>query len=310
MYENRFGVPDTLPAGYGGGEPATIRMNAGSPAVAHTISARPASLPGRPLGHIPAQAAAVVRFSDLEDDDEADLDDAYNYGYEFSEGYGGFGAVKEGPAIKRDKKLKLKYRDWDDGKGYVYRQYSNGSYAIVKGKAPKGITANIPFTAKENAKAFEAVKAAVEAAIGPFPAGAKPSKASKKKGKKKGKKADVGKLAMRAVETAGKLSYKFLPSGAEAPAVEEEGGASEEAAAEEETTEAWYARKFFGLPTWGWIGLGTVAAAATVYAVTRPARSPSAPAAAATSTRPAKAKKAAAPLAETEAQADVEVGEE
>jgi hypothetical protein len=309
MYENRFGVPDTLPDGYGGGAPSTVRMNAGSPAVAHTVSMRPASLPGRPLGHMPAPAVAVVRFSDLEDDDEADLDDSYDYGYEFAEGYGGFGAVKEGPAIKRDKKLKLKYRDVGTAADpYIYRQYSNGSYAIIQGKTPAGVTLGVPFTAKENAKAFAAIKAEVEKSVGPFPAGAKPSKASKKKGKKKGKKVDAGKLAMRAVETAGKISYKFLPSGAEAPAVEEEGGAGGGAAAEEETTEAWYARKFLGLPTWGWIGVGTVAAAATVYFVSRGSTTPAAGAPPAS--RPAMAKKAAPRPAETEAEADAEVGEE
>lgn len=307
MYENSFGVPDTLPAGYGGSSAPTVRMNAGTPAVAHSTPSRPMTMAARPLGQVPTPAAAVVRFSDLEDDDEDDLEDDSIYEYEFSAGYGGFGAAKIGPPIKRDKKLKLKYRDWDDGKGYVYRQYSNGTYAIVQGKAPKGITANIPFTAKENAKAFDAIKAQVEGAIGPFPAGAKPSKASKKKGKKKGKKVDVGKLAQVGLESAGKIAGKFQPSGSEAPATDAEAEV-DTAPAAEESVEAWYARKFFGVPTWGWLSIGA-AAGLTIYLATRKTSGTVPPPPAAAPKPPAKA--AAAPKAlPAPAPAEAEAAEE
>ena len=269
MYENSFGVPDTLPAGYGGvqSEPASVHPNA-----------LPASVLSRPQHQAPPQQQApargrmrvvpnpppgfhqmpavpgVVRLSDVENEFDEPEGPVYEYGYD------AFGAAK-GPAIKTDKKLKLKYRDWDDGKGYIYRQYANGSYAILKGAAPKGIKANAPFTEKENAKAFAAIKAQVEAAIGPFPTKTK-----------KGKKVDVGKLAQTSLEIAGKVSKKFEQSGKASPAADvvETEPSTEVAATPSEEDLPWYAKRVFGIPMWGVVVGGVVVAGGLYFAFSQP----------------------------------------
>ena len=303
MYENSFGVPDTLPAGYGGAqsEPASVHPNALGTSVLSRPQQQPARQPEPPRGrmrvvpnpppgfHQMPAVPGVVRLSDVENEfDEhtgpvyeygaSDFDPSFDYEYEFYEGYGGYGAADSGPPIFKDKKLKLNYRDWDDGKGYIYRQYSNGSYAIIQGAPPKGVTAGVPFTAKQNSKAFAAIKAQVEGAIGVFPAGAKPSKPSKKKGKKKkGKKVDVGKLAQTSLEVAGKVAKKFEASGQAAePTDAAETDAAAAAPAPSDDDMPWYAKRVFGLPMWGVVVGGVVVAGGLYFALKKPSV-PSAP---------------------------------
>lgn len=265
MYENSFGVPDTLPAGYGGAqnEPASVHPNAlpasvlsrpqhqAPPQQQAPARGRMRVVPNPPPGfHQMPAVAGVVRLSDVENEFDEPEGPVYEYGYD------AFGAAK-GPAIKTDKKLKLKYRDWDDGKGYIYRQYSNGSYAIIKGKTPSGVKLGVPFTAKENAKAFAAIKAEVEAGIGPFPTKTK-----------KAKKIDVGKLAQTGLEVAGKVSKKFEQSGKASPASEVDTSSAAPAASEEDLP--WYAKRVFGLPMWGVVVGGAVVAGGLYFAFRQP----------------------------------------
>jgi hypothetical protein len=209
----------------------------------------------------------VLKLSDLENE----FDDPYQNVYE----YGAFGAAKySGPRILVDEALRLYSRDWDDGKGYIYRQYSDGAYAIMKGKPPKGITSGKRFTSKENAAAFAAIKQQVEAAIGPFPTGKKLEKAiaaTKKTAKPKGKKLDVGKLAQTSLEIAGKVSKKFEESGKASEAVEE---APTDVSTTTETSEAdlpWYAKRVMGLPVWGLVAGAVVVSGGLYLALKKPA---------------------------------------
>jgi len=284
MYENSFGVPEMLPAGYGGeqGSPSTVRMNALPSAVpTHLVQQNqqqrrppmrvvPNSPP--PGFHQVQNVPAVLKLSDLENE----FDDPYQNVYE----YGAFGAAKySGPRILVDEALRLYSRDWDDGKGYIYRQYSNGAYAIMKGKPPKGVTSGKPFTSKENAAAFAAIKQQVEAAIGPFPTGKKLEKAiaaTKKTAKPKvkdtkGKKLDVGKLAQTGLEIAGKVAKKFEESGKASEAVEE---APTDVSTTTETSEAdlpWYAKRVMGLPVWGLVAGAVVVSGGLYFALRKPA---------------------------------------
>jgi len=286
MYENSFGVPEMLPAGYGGeqGSPSTVRMNALPSAVPAPLAQASRRAPMRVVPNSPPpgfhqvqNVPAVLKLSDLENE----FDDPYQNVYE----YGAFGAAKySGPRILVDEALRLYSRDWDDGKGYIYRQYSNGAYAIMKGKPPKGITSGKPFTSKENAKAFAAIKQQVEAAIGTFPTGktlqkalAASKKAAKKDAKPKGSKVDVGKIAQTSLEIAGKVAKKFEESGKASEAVEE---APTDVSTTTETSEAdlpWYAKRVMGLPVWGLVA-GAVVVSGGLYLAFRTPTVPVAPA--------------------------------
>ena len=296
MYENSFGVPEMLPAGYGGAqaEPATLRMNAlpkSAPAVSQhqpraVYNNNTAHRPMSYGAQSPADYSRVVRLSDIENAAEArneseEYETSDAYGYEYAAGYGGFGAADSGPPVVEDKTLKLKYREYKPDSKYTYRQYSNGSYAITVGNLPKGITRGKPFTATANSAAFTAIKSQVEAAIGAFPAGvvptkpgAKKTKKTKKKAKTKGKgpKIDAGKILQKGLEVAGKVGGKFQASGAAAKATTEPESESEaEKPAEGEGGEeggSFFTRKFYGVPTWGWLA-GAVVVAGGLYVATR-----------------------------------------
>jgi hypothetical protein len=305
MYENSYGVPDTLPSGYGGDLAAApaVRLNSGTltgpAALARQRQGGPRPAPMPPPGfHQMQQVPGVVRLSDVEHEfDEPqgavweygynEFDNECDYAYEYHEGYGGFGADDEGPPIRRDKKLKLNYRvlDTRDKDGYMYRQYSNGLYAITAGKVPSGVTLNVPFGPEQNPNAFAAIQTTVVAAIGQFPAGAKPSKPSKKKGKrkdkkdkKKGKKVDVGKLAQTGLEVAGKVAKKFEASGKDAKPTDEEEGPTPDGGGGEggESGMPWYSQRVFGLPMWGVI-VGGVAIAGGLYLALKKPSVPVAP---------------------------------
>jgi len=290
MYENSFGVPEMLPAGYGGeqGSPSSVRMNALPSAVpAHLVHqsqqnqqqrrppmrVAPNSPP--PGFHQMQSVPAVLKLSDLENE----FDDPYENVYE----YGAFGAAKySGPRILADAALRLYLRDWDDGKGYIYRQYSDGAYAIMKGKPPKGITSGKRFTSKENAKAFAAIKQQVEAAIGTFPTGKTLQKAlaaTKKTAKSKGKgangkkKIDVGKIAQTSLEIAGKVGKKFEASGKASEPTEEpvaDASASDASAAPSDEDLPWYAKRVMGLPMWGVLAGSVVVAGGLYLALKKP----------------------------------------
>jgi hypothetical protein len=288
MYENSFGVPEMLPAGYGGAqaEPATLRMNALPKSAPAVSQHQPRVVHNNNTAHRPmsygAQSAPnygpVVRLSDIEKAAEArDESEEYEiteeYGYEYASGYGGFGAAASGPSVVEDKTLKLKYREYKPDSKYTYRQYSNGSYAITVGNLPKGITRGKPFTAAANSAAFAAIKKQVEAAIGAFPVGVTPTKPGAKKTKKtkkKGKapKIDAGKILQKGLEAAGKVGAKFEASGAATAAKAEPETEAETPGSGEGESESFFTKKFYGVPTWGWIA-GAVVVAGGVYAVTR-----------------------------------------
>lgn len=290
MYENSFGVPEMLPAGYGGAqaEPATLRMNAlpkSAPAVSQhqpraVYNNNTAHRPMSYGAQSPADYSRVVRLSDIENAAEArneseEYETSDAYGYEYAAGYGGFGAADSGPPVVEDKTLKLKYREYKPDSKYTYRQYSNGSYAITVGNLPKGITRGKPFTATANSAAFTAIKSQVEAAIGAFPAGVVPTKPGAKKTKKtkkKGKapKIDAGKILQKGLEVAGKVGGKFQASGAAAKATTEPEAEAEKPAEGEGGEEggSFFTRKFYGVPTWGWLA-GAVVVAGGLYVATR-----------------------------------------
>ena len=314
MYENSFGVPEMLPAGYGGAqaEPATLRMNA-LPKSAPAVSQHQPRVVHNNTAHRPMNYGAqptpdygrVVRLSDIEDaadarneSEEYETSDAY--GYEYAAGYGGFGAAASGPPVVEDKTLKLKYREYAPDSKYTYRQYSNGSYAITVGNLPKGITRGKPFTATANSAAFTAIKSQVEAAIGAFPAGVVPTKPgaksvkkkTKAKAKGKGGKIDAGKILQTSLAVAGKVGAKFESSGA-ATAAKTEPEADKEAAAEGgEESGSFFTKKFYGVPTWGWLA-GAVVVAGGLYVATRSPKA--APAAALPVAPPPPPPRAAAP---------------
>jgi len=287
MYENSFGVPEMLPAGYGGAqaEPATLRMNA-LPKSAPAVSQHQPRVVHNNTAHRPmsygAQSAPdygnVVRLSDIENAADSrvnpeDYETTEEYGYEYASGYGGFGAAASGPPVVEDKTLQLKYREYKPDSKYTYRQYSNGSYAITVGNLPKGITRGKPFTAAANSAAFAAIQKQVEAAIGAFPVGVTPTKPGAKKTKKtkkkgKGGKIDAGKILQTGLAVAGKVGAKFESSGAATAAKTEPEAESETPASGEEEGGSFFTKKFYGVPTWGWIA-GAVVVAGGVYAVTR-----------------------------------------
>jgi hypothetical protein len=316
MYENSFGVPEMLPAGYGGeqGSPSTVRMNALPSAVpTHLVQQNqqqrrppmrvvPNSPP--PGFHQVQNVPAVLKLSNLENE----FDDPYEHVYEY-------GAAQAEPRILVNDALRLYAREWDDGKGYVYQQYSDGSYAVMKGKMPKGVTPGKPFTAKENAAAFAAIKKQVEAAIGPFPTGKKLEKAiaaTKKTAKPKGKKLDVGKLAQTSLEIAGKVSKKFEESGKASEAVEE--APADAAAASTETSDAdmpWYAKRVMGVPVWGLVAGAVVVSGGLYLALKKPAVPVAAPPPAAPPPAPRRAAaRAAIPAAPAPAPAVAAEAEE
>jgi len=324
MYENSFGIPEMLPAGYGGNQsqPASLRMNAATSQGAPVAVRNPAPQPtntranppgayGRPMNygqgsyiHEMRNVPPVLKLSNLENEFDDPYEHVYElggnndfeiaYAYSYQNGYGGLGAAAVGPAIQVDAATKLKYRDYDDGAGYVYRQFSNGSYAIIKGAVPSGVKLGKAFTSKENAAAFNAIKAQVEGAIGAFPAGVKPTtpaskKLRRKKAVKKGLKGLDAGLAI-----AGKVATKFQSSGiAAAPVVDtpvDAGLPVEEVAADE----PWYSKKYFGAPGWLWAVGGAVAVVGGGYVALKmtapkPAVAPPAPS-------PRKAAKAAAAI--------------
>lgn len=305
MYENSYGVPDSLPTGYGGELAAApaVRLNGGPltgpAALARQRQGAPRPAPMPPPGfHQMQQVPGVIRLSSVENEfDEPEgavweygdheFDNSCDYTYEYHDGYGGFGADEDGPPIRRDKKLKLNYRVLDTRHidGYMYRQYSNGLYAITAGKVPSGVTLNVPFGPEQNPNAFAAIQTKVVEAIGQFPAGAKPSKPSKKKGKrkdkkdkKKGKKVDVGKLAQTGLEVAGKVAKKFEASGKDTKPTDEgeelpSGGGG---APSEEGGMPWYSQRVFGLPMWG-VLVGGVAIVGGLYLALKKPSVPVAP---------------------------------
>ena len=137
-----------------------------------------------------------------------------------------------------------KYREYKGDGGYVYAQYEDGSYAILsdgydlttkkRGGYPSGTKQGVPFTAAANSKAFNAIKAEVETAIGPYGA-------------------------------AGKQPVAFQPSGQAADA-----GTTSSAADSNTEAGSWFTRSSAGVPNWGWALLGTgVTVGAGVYAYRR-----------------------------------------
>lgn len=289
MYENSFGIPEMLPAGYGGNQsqPASLRTNAetsqGAPVAVRNPTPQPtntrANAPGaytRPMNygqppgiHEMRNVPPVLKLSNLENEFDDPYEHVYElgnsdyeiaYAYSYQNGYGGLGAAAVGPAINVDPVSKLKYRDYDDGSGYVYRQFSNGSYAIIKGAVPRGVKLGKAFTSTENAGAFNAIKAQVEGAIGPFPSGVKPTTADTKKLKRKKAVPKKGLKGLDAgLSIAGKVATKFQASGMAAapitPTAMEAALPADETAV---TEEAWYSKKYFGAPGWLWAVGGAV----------------------------------------------------
>ena len=311
IYENSFGIPEMLPAGYGGNrsQPASLRSNTdtsqGAPVAVRNPTpptpqptatrANPPGAYGRPMNygqspgiHEMRNVPPVLKLSNLENEFDDPYEHIYElggnseyeiaYGYSYQNGYGGFGAADVGPAIQVDAATKLKYRDYDDGAGYVYRQFSNGSYAIIKGAVPSGIKLGKAFTSKENSAAFTAIKGQVEGAIGVFPAGVKPTTADSKKLKRKkagakgaGKKPVVKKGfdPNAALAVAGKIATKFQASGIAAPPITPTSMEAELPVDETTTGEAWYSKKYFGAPGWLWAIGGAVVVVGGGYAAVK-----------------------------------------
>ena len=134
------------------------------------------------------------------------------------------------------------FREYKGQGGYVYAQYEDGSYAILndgyntetkkRGGMPSGTKMNVPFTDRENARAFNAIRAEVETAIGP---------------------------------------YTSLPTPAPAQAASGSGGGGF-TPSNVDTTEkvpasntSWMQQSTLGLPHWGWLAGVTVAAAGAGY---------------------------------------------
>lgn len=281
MYENAFGVPDALPSGYGyaDAQPATVRLNAstsrGVPSMVHAPS-NPTSHNPAALGHSMLQQTAVLRYSDL----EQDADDGDGYGAAPKPALSDKDLTKSGakPYVHLDEARGLKYRVIvvkgdgkmrSDARPYArYRQYEDGSYAITYNpwpKYPSKVQADVPFTAKENKGAYDSIKKQVESLVGAFPSGAAVSyppqvgKKGKKPGKGKGGKVDL----TSALEVVGSAAKKFQDSG-KATEPEESSAASESDTSTEET-EAWYARKYAGVPGWGWAAGVTVLTGVGMY---------------------------------------------
>ena len=253
MNENPFGMPDALPSGYGyaDSQPATVRMNSatarGVPGAVHATS---------PLGGVVRSGAPqnahsapqVVRYSDLQAAEEiASLGDPYGASKKSE-------TTKKGhkPYVRLDEERGLKYRVIQEPTGWRYRQYEDGTYSVTvtpTGKLPSGVKQNVPFSSVTNKTAFAAIKKTVEDLVGAFPAGAAvnyPAQVGKKGKKGKGGKLDVNAL----LATGGKIASQFKSSGQASDPTEGEDAAAEAPA--EETVEAWYARKYAGVPGWGW----------------------------------------------------------
>jgi hypothetical protein len=294
MYENSFGVPDALPAGYGysDAQPATVRLNAstsrGVPGAVHAPRS-PTSHNPAALGHPQLQQTAVVRYSDLQQEDD-DEDEGYGAAASTGKPLTEKDLTTKGkkPYIRLDEARGLKFRVIvvrGDGKIRSdavpfarYRQYEDGSYAITYNpwpKFPSKVQLDIPFTAKENKGAYDSIKKQVESLVGPFPVGAVVNHPDQtgKKGKKAAKGKAKGKLDLTsALEVVGGAAQKFKASGQATEPAEEEAGTSEPSV---EETEPWYTRKYVGVPGWGW---ATGAAVLTGVGLYFAFRKPSAPA--------------------------------
>jgi hypothetical protein len=280
---NGFGyIPDSLPPSYGykDRDPSTVHQNAVTSSLtnpfnpigtAQLVPANPARPQIRPTynGAMPAgqvqmrnaHQAPVISYSQLVADEDDDDDDDY----------GPYGAADKGPPIKKDA-FGEKYREYLGQGGWLYAQYENGKYAILDygldsrtkkkvNKLPSGVKLKQAFDASANQNAFEQIEAEVEAAIGPFPKGAKvkAAKAAKKgKGNKSGGgggAAAIAEAIARGATTAIVDKKKgFQPSDADTtPAVSEEppgGGGGDDTT---ETGESWFSRSSLGVPNWGWV---------------------------------------------------------
>jgi hypothetical protein len=284
MYENAFGVPDALPSGYGyaDAQPATVRLNAstsrGVPSMVHAPS-NPTSHNPAALGQAMLQQTAVLRYSDLEQD--ADEDERYGAAAPAGKPLTDKDLTTKGkkPYIRLDEARGLKFRVIvvrGDGKIRSdavpfarYRQYEDGSYAITYNpwpKFPSKVQLDIPFTAKENKGAYDSIKKQVESLVGPFPVGAAVNHPDQtgKKGKKAAKGKGKGKVDLTsALEVVGGAAKKFQDSGkATEP---EESSAESESDTSTEDAEAWYARKYAGVPGWGWAAGVTVLTGVGMY---------------------------------------------
>jgi hypothetical protein len=297
MYENSFGVPDALPAGYGysDAQPATVRLNAStSRGVAAAVHA-----PRSPTSHNPAalgqpqlQQTAVVRYSDLERDAGDDEDEGYGAAAPAGKPLTEKDLTTKGkkPYIRLDEARGLKFRVIvvrGDGKLRPdavpfarYRQYEDGSYAITYNpwpKFPSKVQLDIPFTAKDNKGAYDSIKKQVESLVGPFPAGAAVNYPSQKGKKAKPASKGKGKVDLTsALELVGTAAQKFKSSGQATEPTEEEEVSSETVI---EETEPWYTRKYVGVPGWGWAAGVTALTGIGLYFAFRKPRTPAAPAA-------------------------------
>jgi len=284
---NGFGyIPDSLPTSYGyrDSQPSTVHQNMvtaslttpfnpigtaqlvpGSPAHPQLRPTYNGAMPAGPVHMRDVHRAPVISYSQLAAADDDDDDDDDDYGY---------GKADKGPPVKKDA-YGEKYREYLGQGGWLYGQYQNGNYAILDfgldpktkkklNKLPSGVKLKQSFASSANPKAFEQIETEVEAAIGPFPKGAK-IKAAKaaKKGKKGGGGGGGTAAIFEAVArgatkglTEGKKKGGFQPSEADtSPAVSDEGGGGGGGGAGEEisVSESWFSRSSLGVPNWGWV---------------------------------------------------------
>lgn len=172
--------------------------------------------------------------------------------------------------IHTDAARSLEYRDYDGSGGYRYRQYEDGRYAIIRigrdiktGKSyglPSRVQLNTPFSESANPKAFNAIKAEVENAIGPFPGRAAPATV---------KIAPGSKAPPKAPETSSSGGGGgYTPSGVDtSERIPEEKGED----SKDKTQAGWFKQSTLGVPHWGWIaGVAVVAiGAGTAYYLTQ-----------------------------------------
>jgi hypothetical protein len=277
---NGFGyIPDSLPTSYGyrDSQPSTVHQNMVTASLTtpfnpigtqQLVAANPAqpmirptyngAMPAGPVAMRNVHRAPVISYSQIQAAEDDDDDDDY-----------GYGKADKGPPVKKDA-YGEKYREYLGQGGWLYAQYENGNYAILDygldpktkkkvNKLPSGVKLKQAFDASANANAFEQIEAEVEAAIGPFPKGAK-VKAAKaaKKGKKGGGggAASIFEAVARGATTAiVEKKGSFKPSEADTtPAIPEESGGGGGADDSSTSTEgSWFGRSSLGVPNWGWV---------------------------------------------------------